>query len=70
MEGFAAVFYQPALKQLGLVVETLARCLREHSTYGVVVMVSISPSWRYNLSTPSTEGAGNVSRSLAITTMF
>jgi hypothetical protein len=64
------VFCLLALEQPGLGAETVARCWREHSTCCVVVMARISPRWRYNLSTSSVKGAGNVSRSMAAVTTF
>jgi hypothetical protein len=33
-------------------------------------MVRISPSWQYNLSTPSVEDGGNVSRSMSVVATF
>jgi hypothetical protein len=70
VEGSTAVFCQLALEQPGPAVEILARRLREHSTYCAMVMARIKPSWRYNLSSPSTEGVGNISRSVATVVTF
>jgi hypothetical protein len=33
-------------------------------------MARISLRWRYNLSTPSTEGGGNMSKSMAVAARF
>jgi hypothetical protein len=46
-------------------VETPTQHWREHSDCCVAVVVRISPSWRYNLSTSPAEGMGNASRSVA-----
>jgi hypothetical protein len=70
VEGSVAVFCQPALGRLELGVETPAQCWREYSAYCAVLMVRISPSWRYNLSTALVECAGSMSRSVATAAMF
>jgi hypothetical protein len=51
-------------------VETPSRCCRDHSACCVAVMEGISPSYRYNLSTPLAEDAGSMSRSMATIAMF
>jgi hypothetical protein len=61
-EGSMIAFFQSALEQTGLEVESLACRQWPHSAFRAVAMVRISPSWRYNVSTPSAEGGGNVSR--------
>jgi hypothetical protein len=51
-------------------VETPSRCCRDHSACCAAVMEGISPSYRYNLSTPLAEDAGSMSRSMATIAMF
>jgi hypothetical protein len=58
-------FHQLALGWPRLGVETRTQHWREHSDCCVVVVVRISPSSRYNLSTSPVEGVGNASRSVA-----
>jgi hypothetical protein len=43
---------------------------RAHCAYFTAMMLRISPSWWYNLFTSSTEGGGNMSRSVAIVATF
>jgi hypothetical protein len=64
------VFYQQALEQPVLGIETPARRWRELSSYSAVAQARISPNWRYNLSTPSAEFAGNMLKSAAIMAML
>jgi hypothetical protein len=52
------------------VLETPAQHWRELSAYDVATMVRISLSWWYTMSTPSVEGACNVSRSMTMMTTF
>jgi hypothetical protein len=63
-------FCQSALERTRLEVESLARRQRAQSACYVAAMVGIFPNWRYNLSTPSAEGGGNMSRSAAVATTF
>jgi hypothetical protein len=65
-EDSTTVFCQSTLKQPRLRTETRAQCWRELSAYCSVAMARISLNWQYTLSTPSTEGGGNVSRSMAV----
>jgi hypothetical protein len=51
-------------------IETPARRWRELSSCSAVALVRISPNWRYNLSTPSAEFAGNMLKSAAIMAML
>jgi hypothetical protein len=64
------VFCQQALERPMLGIETPARRWRELSSCSAVALVRISPNWRYNLSTPSTEFAGNMLKSAAIMAML
>jgi hypothetical protein len=64
------VLCQLTLKRTGLRIETPARRWMEVFTCRASAMVRISLSWRYTLSTPSAEGAANVSRSTATVVTF
>jgi hypothetical protein len=68
--GSVAAFYHPAFERPGLENETSARHWREFFACCDVVMLRMSFSWWYTLSTPSMEGAGNVSRTAAATVIF
>jgi hypothetical protein len=70
VEGSTVIFCQPTREQLVSGIETPTQWWREHSACCAVAMVRSSPRWWYNLSTPSTEGVGNVSRSAATTATF
>jgi hypothetical protein len=70
MRGSMAAFYQPAIERPELKIETSAQRWREHFACCVVMMSRMSFSWWYTLSTPSAEGAGKVSRSVAAATTF
>jgi hypothetical protein len=65
-----AFFRQSALERNGLDVNSPARRQWEHSACCAVAMVRISPNWQYNLSTPSMEGGGSVSRSVTVAATF
>jgi hypothetical protein len=65
-------FSQSALERTGLEVESHARHQREHSVCYAATMVRISPSWRYNLSSPLADavGGGIILRRVAAAAMF
>jgi hypothetical protein len=65
-----AAFCWLALEWSGLEIETLTRRWRELSACWAVMMLRISFSWRYTLSTPSAKGVGKVSKSVAVMTTF
>jgi hypothetical protein len=57
-------FCQLALARTGLEVES-TRHQRAHSACYTATMACISANWQYSLSTPSTEGGGNLFRGVA-----
>jgi hypothetical protein len=57
---------QLALGQPRLRVQTPTQHWREHSACCAAVVVRISPSWQYNLSTLLAEGTSKASRSVAM----
>jgi hypothetical protein len=72
VEGSEAGFSQSALERTRLEVESHARHQREHSVCDAATMVRISPSWRYNLSSPLEDavGGGIILRRVAVAAMF
>jgi hypothetical protein len=68
--GPLVILHHTSLERLRPEIENTARRWMEPSACCAAVMPRISFSWRYTLPTPSVEGSGKVSRSVAVAATF